>query len=342
VRSFRDRNPYAVGLVSVLLVGALTGAAFAVGLTRFFERTYTLKAEFNDAAGLRGGDQVRVAGVKVGRVTDVKANRQRGLIEVTFDVKQGVEVREGVHAEVALETLLGAKYIRLTSVMQGNDVLEKLKSNDPKRTIQVGNTKTPYDIFELTRNATDNITTLHTDQLNALINQLADVTQNKKQSITDLVDGLDKVSTAISSRDAELRQLLDRADTLSATLASKDQTLVSLIDQSKKILDLLATRRNELAQALGSGADAVSQLSRLIGDHKQQLDSILTTLHPTLDVVSANQAHIDAALAWLGPGFYDQSLAGTHGPFLDVFINSLGVDPRALFCQLLNNPVGCP
>jgi phospholipid/cholesterol/gamma-HCH transport system substrate-binding protein len=337
MKSFRDRNPYAVGLISVLIIGTITGLAFAVGLLHLLENTYTLHAEFKDAAGLRGGDTVQVAGIKVGRVTDVKADRKRGVIVVEFVVNHGVEVREGAGAEVALLTLLGAKYIRLTNVMSGNEVLEKLPTNDSRRTLT--NTKTPFDIFELTRVATEGVQELNTKELNDLINQLANVTQDKKQSVTDLIDGLDKVSTAINSRDAELRQLLDRADTLGKTLAEKDQTLVALIDQSKQILDLLSNRRDELGQALGAGAEAVAQLSELIGEHKQQLDSILSTLHPTLDVVAANQTHIDNALAWLGPGFYDQSLAGTHGPFLDIFINSLGVTPKAILCQVFGvNP----
>jgi len=341
VKSFRDRNPYIVGLISVLMIGALTGAAFAVGLLHLLEHTYTIRAEFADAAGLRGGDPVRVAGVKVGRVTDVSADRHRGLIVVTMVLNHGVEVHDGAEADIALETLLGAKYVRLTDVMSGNEVLEKLPHGDDRRTIKVEHTKTPFDIFELTRTATVNVQELNTTELNQLINQLAKVTDGKQQSVADLVDGLDKVSAAINQRDTQLRQLLDRADSLSGTLADKDQTLVALIDQSKKILDLLANRKDQLAAALGEGSAAVNQLSQLIGDHEQQLDEILSTLHPTLDVVAANQQHIDNALAWLGPGFYDQSLAGTHGPFLDIFINSLGLDPRALFCQILAvNP--CP
>jgi phospholipid/cholesterol/gamma-HCH transport system substrate-binding protein len=202
MKSFRDRNPYAVGLISVLIIGTITGLAFAVGLLHLLENTYTLHAEFKDAAGLRGGDTVQVAGIKVGRVTDVKADRKRGVIVVEFVVNHGVEVREGAGAEVALLTLLGAKYIRLTNVMSGNEVLEKLPTNDSRRTLT--NTKTPFDIFELTRVATEGVQELNTKELNDLINQLANVTQDKKQSVTDLIDGLDKVSTAINSRDAEL------------------------------------------------------------------------------------------------------------------------------------------
>ena len=342
MRSFRDMNPYVVGIVSVLLLGALTGAAFGVGLFHLLEHTYDLRAEFNDASGLRTGDSVRVAGVKVGRVTEIKADHDNGLVIVDFVVNQGVHLGTDTHADIALETLLGAKYIRLKS----NPVkpyLEELPKNDKRRTIPVERTTTPFDVFDLTRTATDNIKQLNTSELNKIINDFADITQGKQQSVADLVQGLDKVSTAIASRDAELSQLLDRADTLSKTLADKDQTLVALIDQSKKILDLLANRRDELARALGAGSDAVTQLATIIGDHEVQLDRILSTLHPTLDVVAANQQNIDTMLAWLGPGLYNQSLAGSHGPWADVFIRSLGPDVIGVVCHaLVPQATTCP
>jgi ABC-type transporter Mla subunit MlaD len=104
----------------------------------------------------------------------------------------------------------------------------------------------------------------------------------------------------------------------------------------------LASRRDELATALGEGSQAVTQLSKIIGDHQVQLDEILSTLHPTLDVVAANQGHIDNALAWLGPGFYQQSLAGTHGPFLDVFVDSLGPDIVQILCGQFKPGQTCP
>jgi phospholipid/cholesterol/gamma-HCH transport system substrate-binding protein len=337
MRSFRDMNPYIVGVVSILVVGALTGAAFAVGLLHLLDHTYDLQAEFADASGLRTGDAVRVAGVKVGRVTDIKADRQKGVVLVDLVVNQGTHLGPETQADIALETLLGAKYIRLKGPV-AKPYLEDLPGNDARRTITVDRTTSPFDVFKLTRIATENIKALDTTELNKLINDFADITQGKQQSVADLVQGLDKVSTAIATRDTELAQLLDRADTLSTTLAEKDQTLVALIDQSKKILDLLASRRDELARALGAGSDAVTELSLIIGDHQAQLDRILSTLHSTLDVVAANQQNVDAMLAWLGPGLYDQALAGTHGPWADLFIRSLGPDVFSIVCNAIKPP----
>ena len=77
MRSFRDRNPYAVGAISLLVIGAMTGLAFMVGLLHLLEHTYSMEGTFTQAAGLRSGDDVKVAGVKVGRVTGVHADRRR-------------------------------------------------------------------------------------------------------------------------------------------------------------------------------------------------------------------------------------------------------------------------
>ena len=342
MKSFRDRNPYMVGIVSILVIGALTGMAFAVGLTHLLENTYSLRAEFKDAAGLRNGDSVRVAGVKVGRVEAIKADRQNGLVIVDLVVNHGTHLGTDTQADIALETLLGAKYVRLRSHPVA-PYLENLPKNDNRRTIPVQRTSTPFDVFDLTRTATNNIKTLNTAELNKIITDFADITQGKRQSVADLVQGLDKVSTAIASRDQELSELLDRADTVSKTLADKDQTLVALIDQSKQILDLLANRRDELARALGAGSDAVTELAAIIGDHEAQLDRILSTLHPALDVVAANQQNLDTMLAWLGPGLYNQALAGSHGPWADVFVRSLGPDVISVMCHaLVPQASNCP
>src|SRR5438105_4126692 len=82
MKSFRERNPYAIGLVSVLAIGAFVGVAFMVGVLHLLEHTYPAKAVFNDAAGIRSGAFVRVAGIKAGRVTGVKPDRQQGKVVI--------------------------------------------------------------------------------------------------------------------------------------------------------------------------------------------------------------------------------------------------------------------
>jgi phospholipid/cholesterol/gamma-HCH transport system substrate-binding protein len=334
VKSFRDRNPYAVGLVSLLILGALTGAAFMVGLLHLLEDTYEMEATFTDAAGLRTGDEVKVAGVKVGRVTGIHADRENGLVDVTWVIDRGVDIGEDAGADIALETLLGAKYIRITDPIAGDRLMADLPREE--RTIPheecdadglcTARTTTPVDVFDLTRDATERIEETDNDKLNQLIDQLTQITDGKRGTVTDLIEGIDQVATAINEREGELADLLDSADELAGNLATKDQTLVQLIDSSRSILDFLSQRRAELAAALGEGSDAVRSLSVLIDTNRANLDAVLDDLHPTLATVEANLPEVNRALAVLGPAFYGQAQAGTHGPWLDIYVAALGPD----------------
>ena len=139
----------------------------------------------------------------------MKADRDHGNVIVNFVVNDGVEIGKEATAEIALETLLGAKFVRLDGPVEP-DYMEDLP--EAERVIRVDRTKTPFDVFELTDVSTRNIEALHTEQLNTLINDLADITEGKGQSITDLIDGLDRVAAAINDRDVQLRELLERAD----------------------------------------------------------------------------------------------------------------------------------
>ncbi len=334
MKSFRDRNPYAVGLISMLVIGLFTGFAFMVGIFHLLEHTYTMEGTFTSAAGLRSGDSVKVAGVKVGRVTHVQADRAQGLVKVEWVVNHGVVIRDDAEADIALETLLGAKYIRIRDATRGVHDMEQLPRD--KRIIPYKDcgadglcatrTTTPEDIFDLTRQATDRIEATNNDRLNQLIEQLAGITQGKHATVTDLIKGIGDVSNALTQRDGELAQLLDRADTFSKNLAAKDQTLVQLIDSSNTLLDFLVQRRAELSTALGEGSAAVQALGRLIDTNKVQLDTILNDLQPTLATVQTNLPALNAALAVAGPAFFGQALAGTHGPWQDIYIAALGPD----------------
>jgi len=317
-------NPYVVGLVSVLLLGGATGFAFLVGTMNLLEDAYPMQGIFSDASGLRAGDDVKVAGVKVGRVTDIDVDREAGAVIVEWVVDEGIEIRDGAGAEIALSSLLGAKEIRILDAIDGDVAMSELP--EEQREIPVERTKTPFDLFELTRVATEGVQELETEQLNQFLVDLADVTEDKRATVEDLLEGIQRVGAAVNDREQQFDDLLDQADRLSATLADKDDELLSLLDSSQQILQLIVDRRNDLALVLGETADTVQELDRLISANQQQLDAALDALAPTLDVVAANQDDLDRALAWLGPGILQQSRGGQQGPWQDIFVRGLGPD----------------
>jgi phospholipid/cholesterol/gamma-HCH transport system substrate-binding protein len=367
IKSFRDRNPILVGLASIAVLSLVVVAAFVVGYTGALKKTYKMSGMFVDSGGITKGDNVLLAGIRVGNVTGVKAVHDpgpcsrktqdvrivlpqgptAGCVEVTFNVKQGIHLGTGTHAEIVLATLLGSRAIRLTGPATA-PYLEKLPS--ASRVISIDSTDVPFDIFDLITVSTHSIEATDTGRLNTLIKQLADITQGKRDQITTLLTSVSQISNTLNTRDAQVRELLDRADLLSKQLADKDQAIVALIDQSQGILQELQRRRDDIAVGLKEGDAAVAELDRIITANKATIDSILSALHPTLATVAAHQSDIDKSLTALAPGLLTQGQAASHGPWADIYVNAIGIDivgcvnllkggppptPNAAACQTL-------
>ena len=267
VKSFRDRNPYFIGLGSIVIIGVLVAIAFLVGIKHLLEHNYKVRAVFSDAAGIRGGDVVRVAGVKSGRVVRVRADRIHGNVIVDLVVNDNIKLGQDAHAEVALETLLGTKYVRLSGPVHA-PYLRDMPSS--QRVIPIERTKTPFDVFELTK---------------------------------------------IGTR----------------------STLVALIDQSQAILDLVTRRRGDIAAGLQAGNAAMGEVAGVLDRNSTQIDAILNTLHPTVNLVEKHQADLDRALTLIGPGSYGLGRAAAHGPWAEVYVRGVGPDYVALIKQQFPN-----
>jgi phospholipid/cholesterol/gamma-HCH transport system substrate-binding protein len=323
-------NPFAIGIGSVLVIGLFVGLAFAVGILHVFEKTYSMQGVFSDASGMRNGSDVRVAGIKAGRVTSVKADRNNGNVVIKWSMKKGVHLGPNTHAEVALQTLLGTKYLRLTG-----PVVKPYMEDLPKsrRVVPLENTKTPFDVFELTRIGTRSVQQTDTDKLNELIKDLANITEGKHDQLETLLNSVSDVTATINQREDQLRSLIDRLDALSNTLAEKDQTIVALLDQSQRILDLVEQRRNDIASQLENTNGAVGSLADLITTTRAQLNSILNVLHPVFDILDRRAGQVNNTLAWLGDGALNQAVIGRHGPWQDLFLGAVGPEVLTVLCE---------
>ena len=106
-----------IDLVKLLVFVVVTSLATAVLVVTIgnldFGSSREYKAEFTDATGVNKGDDIRVAGVRVGTVDDIEIiDRNRAL--VTFSVDKGTSVNGGTNASIRYRNLVGQRYISLT------------------------------------------------------------------------------------------------------------------------------------------------------------------------------------------------------------------------------------
>ena len=114
LKSLRDANQKIVAIVTLSTLAAGCVFAFAVGQLHLFDRGYTMSGEFTDVAGLKKGQDVRVAGVKAGRVTGVEPDFRTGKVIVTWHVDAGIDLGPQTRADIATTTLLGGRYLKLS------------------------------------------------------------------------------------------------------------------------------------------------------------------------------------------------------------------------------------
>src|SRR5687767_103603 len=109
-------------LIFMVLTALATGVLIVTIGNLSFGATKNYSADFVDATGVVKGDDVRIAGVKVGSVEDVEvkgADRAR----VTFKVDADTVIDDATHATIRYRNLIGQRFISLTQVGQGDERL---------------------------------------------------------------------------------------------------------------------------------------------------------------------------------------------------------------------------
>ena len=124
-----------IGIAAVFFIFAYTTSGAGKG-----QGGYSLTAEFENVEGINIGSDIRLAGIKVGSVTESKLNAENFQAVLTFSIDRNVTLPDDSTAKVTSEGLLGAKFIALEP--GGSE--DKLKDGD-----QMSYTQSAIDLWGL-------------------------------------------------------------------------------------------------------------------------------------------------------------------------------------------------
>src|SRR3954451_22788450 len=105
---FRERNPVPIALVAFAVIVLALVLAMNIGNIPFVNGGTTHTATFAEVAGLKSGEEVRIARVKGGKVTALALDH--GRFKVTFRVDKGVKLGDRTQADIKIKTLLGQHF----------------------------------------------------------------------------------------------------------------------------------------------------------------------------------------------------------------------------------------
>jgi phospholipid/cholesterol/gamma-HCH transport system substrate-binding protein len=309
-RSFSSRNPLPIGAIGLVLILVLLIAAFNASSLPLIGGGTSYTAYFSESANLRQGDDVRIAGVKVGEVQSISLDGPR--VKVVFTVKDGWIGNEST-AYLKLKTLLGAKYIEIDS--QGSHEL------DPSKPIP--HTETPFDVYPAFTALTHTVQDINTAQLAQSFRVLSQDFAGTPQSVRPVVTGLSRLSTTISSRDQELQTLLARANQVTGVLAARDQDLQRIISDGNLLLAELNKRRDAIHSLLVNTQVLTAQLRGLVSDNQKTIGPLLDSLDKVLALLQRNQESLDRGISLLGPFYRVFDNVVGNGRWFDNYVQNL-------------------
>ncbi|MDP9101703.1 MAG: MCE family protein [Actinomycetota bacterium] len=314
---FRERNKTAIGAIGLTVILGSLGVAFNADKLPLIGGGTVYQADFSEAAGLRPQDEVRVAGVKVGKV--IGLGLEGDHVVVRFRVKN-VVLGDASRADIRIKTVLGRKFVALTPAGAGHLAAGA--------TIPLARTSSPYDITDAFRGLATTVQQIDQQQLAKAFETLSATFRDTPADVRASLSGLSRLSRTIASRDQDLQRLLQHANGVTQVLAQRDQDLVAFLNNSNLVLEELRVRREAIHRLLVTTATLSDQLVALVRENRAHLAPALHSLRGVVQVLRNNQNNIDAALPRLAA-------------FTRIFANNLG-NGRWFdtFVQNLTSPTG--
>jgi phospholipid/cholesterol/gamma-HCH transport system substrate-binding protein len=315
---FRERNPVVIGAVSLAVIALLILGAFRAQDLPLIGGGDTYYAAFSEAGGLKVNDEVRIAGVRVGKVQTVELAGDH--VRVAFKVQKGVDFGRDTAAAIKVKTLLGAMYLSLEPAGAG-----QLPQGSE---IPVSRTQSPYDVVQAFSGLARTSEQIRTQQLARSLTTLADLTRDTPTNFRHALAGVSALSSNLASRDAQIGTLLQNLHSVSQTLNSRDQDIVGLMRDSAVLFKAIDKRRLAIHHLLTSTSQLSVELTRLVRQSRGDLKPALTHLSSVVDVLNKDSDQIDQSLRLMAP-FY-RVFANTlgNGPWFDTYIQNMPPVPQ--------------
>jgi phospholipid/cholesterol/gamma-HCH transport system substrate-binding protein len=316
------RNLALTGAAGLILLVLLLFAAFHVEDLPFIGGGTGYAAAFRDASGLAPGNEVRVAGVKVGKVTGISLAHDPAGTYVKVDFRlddDGIRLGSDTDATIRIKTVLGQKYLALAPAGAGRLA--------PGAQIPLSHTASPFDVMQAVNGLAGSLQQIDSRQLAQAFGVLSQTFADTPASTRAALSGLAQLTGSIAERDGELRELLTHARGVTGVLAARDEQFQKLVADGNLLLTEVIARRDAIHNLLVTSSQLAIQLSGLVADNRArlgpalaQLRQMVATLQRDRDnleqTVRAMAPFINAFTNVLGNGrWFDSYLAGLLGPY---------------------------
>ncbi|WP_159841034.1 MCE family protein [Nocardia sp. CY41] len=301
--------------------------------------TYTYSATFSDVLGLHEGDDVRMAGVRVGKVEKIELGRdaklKKSVAKVTFVVQRDQTIYNDTKALVRYQNLIGQRYVALAPGKSSSPA--PLKNNG---SIPIDRTEPSFDVSGLLNGFQPLFQVLQPEQVNRLSETFIQALQGDGVSLSAFIVQAAQLATDFQRRDAILSDVITNLSGVMSGLAKRGDELETLVTQTRALIGGLYEQGQSLLGSTEQIAGATTSLVAMMDRIQPSLRDAQNSTSAALTLLLDNGAKLDQAAIDL-PNVL--SAAGRHtseGGYANAYLCGLDVSlygvlfPRGLFSQI--------
>ena len=243
--------------------------------------THDYSAQFNDVSGLRPGDDIKVAGVRVGQVDDIKVDGRAAL--VTFKLSKDQPLMKSSKLVIRYQNLLGQRYLSLQQPAQPGEQVS------PGSRLGTEQTDSGFDLTVLLNGFRPLFQVLKPEDVNQLATSLVKVLQGEGPTVELFLQQTAQLTNFLADRDQVFDQVLTNLTPVLQNLAGQGDELRSTIVELKALMTGLAEDR----EVIGSSIDGIAQLidatSSLVVEAQAPTERALVRLRQVARMFAANE-----------------------------------------------------
>lgn len=295
-------------------IGQLDGPAGALA------DTYSVTARFDDATGLTNGDEIRLAGVRIGKVGAIDVDRGEAVVRMNIDDRY--DIPDGSRFELTWKNLLGQRFILLVppdgAVPGGPAIAEDAE-------LSASQTRSAADLSMLLNNTEPLLAQLDVPKLNRVTATLADAISGRESVLAQgITDAESLLSQLLTRRDAIDRSLVN-LDTLIGGIAGRDEEIERFLIAFATTAETLGANAGELGLAVEQLDTLVSVADDVLQANADDLDAVIDQSIAILDTVVANADALEDGLNSLPYATAAITRVTAHGDWFQVYARGVGI-----------------
>ena len=310
--NFATARYFWLGIIgSVVIVALLVGSSLykSSGIGQ-----QTLDVEFAQAAGMRPGDKVDVAGIEVGSVKSAKLDGDKIL--ATLTLKKKLKFGPDASAAIKMSTILGKIYV---DVVPGNG------KGLPGDRIKVANTQVPYNLAKVVNDPEytsqfDRVEKIDpqkiAESLNVLDQQLGDSPQLTAQAL----DSVGVLAKVVNERKDEVDGLLKNLNNVTQVVDDNRNNVLTLMTQGQAIGQAIMDRQGLIQRLMDNVATLSKQIQEIGGENNNQLGPMIQQLNTMSEGLEKNRDNLNHLLQIMPVTVRQLNNALGNGPYGDVFL----------------------